>query len=323
MADNQQSRFEKSLGLLTTRFVSLLQKAKDGVLDLKVAADILEVRQKRRIYDITNVLEGIGLIEKKSKNSIQWKGAGPGCNTQEAGAKLGDLKEELRRLEEHEDLLDTHTKWMQQSIKNIECDLKNRQYAYVTYEDIKDQFPNDCVLIIKAPADTVLKVPNLEKIHDDDKDESNYELVLKSPAGEIKVYMIQPLLAENYDSKMRESRLYPEPKGIKREKVEYDQKEEPQPKRRLSRLSRSRDKETMSDEDEEAEETDLLETKILLSGLSTKLRSDSPDSSLLEEFYSDFCGPLLSLSPPPSEKDYHFNLSENEGILDLFDITAK
>lgn len=30
--------------------------------------------QKRRIYDITNVLEGIGLIEKKSKNNIHWKG---------------------------------------------------------------------------------------------------------------------------------------------------------------------------------------------------------------------------------------------------------
>lgn len=29
--------------------------------------------QKRRIYDITNVLEGIGLIEKKLKNMIQWK----------------------------------------------------------------------------------------------------------------------------------------------------------------------------------------------------------------------------------------------------------
>jgi len=27
--------------------------------------------QKRRIYDITNVLEGIQLIEKKSKNNIQ------------------------------------------------------------------------------------------------------------------------------------------------------------------------------------------------------------------------------------------------------------
>jgi hypothetical protein len=40
--------------------------------------------QKRRIYDITNVLEGIGLIEKKSKNNIQWKGSG--CDTNvEAG----------------------------------------------------------------------------------------------------------------------------------------------------------------------------------------------------------------------------------------------
>uniref|UniRef100_A0A8C5BB32 E2F/DP family winged-helix DNA-binding domain-containing protein n=1 Tax=Gadus morhua TaxID=8049 RepID=A0A8C5BB32_GADMO len=66
------SRHEKSLGLLTTKFVTLLQEAKDGVLDLKAAADTLAVRQKRRIYDITNVLEGIGLIEKKSKNSIQW-----------------------------------------------------------------------------------------------------------------------------------------------------------------------------------------------------------------------------------------------------------
>ncbi|KAI3374790.1 hypothetical protein L3Q82_021345 [Scortum barcoo] len=67
------SRHEKSLGLLTMKFVSLLQEAKDGVLDLKMAADSLAVKQKRRIYDITNVLEGVGLIEKKNKNIIQWR----------------------------------------------------------------------------------------------------------------------------------------------------------------------------------------------------------------------------------------------------------
>jgi transcription factor E2F3 len=49
-----------------------LRGAPDGVLDLNKAADQLRV-PKRRIYDITNVLEGIGLIEKKSKNNIQWK----------------------------------------------------------------------------------------------------------------------------------------------------------------------------------------------------------------------------------------------------------
>lgn len=46
------------------------QAAPDGVLDLNQAAKALNV-QKRRIYDITNVLEGIGLIEKRSKNNIQ------------------------------------------------------------------------------------------------------------------------------------------------------------------------------------------------------------------------------------------------------------
>ncbi len=38
MADHTPSRHEKSLGLLTTKFVSLLQEAKDGVLDLKVVS---------------------------------------------------------------------------------------------------------------------------------------------------------------------------------------------------------------------------------------------------------------------------------------------
>ena len=33
------SRHEKSLGLLTMKFVGLLQEAKDGVLDLKVVSD--------------------------------------------------------------------------------------------------------------------------------------------------------------------------------------------------------------------------------------------------------------------------------------------
>ena len=38
-SDQAPSRHEKSLGLLTTKFVTLLQEAKDGVLDLKVVSD--------------------------------------------------------------------------------------------------------------------------------------------------------------------------------------------------------------------------------------------------------------------------------------------
>jgi hypothetical protein len=60
------------LGLLTRKFVSLLKESPEGILDLNFAAKELEV-QKRRIYDITNVLEGIGLIEKNSKNNVRWR----------------------------------------------------------------------------------------------------------------------------------------------------------------------------------------------------------------------------------------------------------
>jgi len=49
-----------------------MRESEDGVLDLNHAASVLSV-QKRRIYDITNVLEGIRLIEKRSKNNVQWR----------------------------------------------------------------------------------------------------------------------------------------------------------------------------------------------------------------------------------------------------------
>ncbi|KAL8220735.1 UNVERIFIED_CONTAM: Transcription factor e2f2 [Gekko kuhli] len=67
----EKTRYDTSLGLLTKKFIHLLSESEDGVLDLNRAAEVLDV-QKRRIYDITNVLEGIQLIRKKSKNNIQW-----------------------------------------------------------------------------------------------------------------------------------------------------------------------------------------------------------------------------------------------------------
>lgn len=65
------SRSEVTLGRLTKRFMDLLHSAPEGILDLNEVAQKLGAR-KRRVYDITNVLDGIKLIAKKSKNKIQW-----------------------------------------------------------------------------------------------------------------------------------------------------------------------------------------------------------------------------------------------------------
>lgn len=61
-------------------------------------------------------------------------------------------------------MLDTHTQWIQQSIKNIENDIVNRKYAYITYEDVKETFLDQFILGIQAPADTELTVPNVLKV---------------------------------------------------------------------------------------------------------------------------------------------------------------
>uniref|UniRef100_A0A8C6XXN4 E2F transcription factor 4 n=1 Tax=Naja naja TaxID=35670 RepID=A0A8C6XXN4_NAJNA len=180
------SRHEKSLGLLTTKFVSLLQEAKDGVLDLKLAADTLAVRQKRRIYDITNVLEGIGLIEKKSKNSIQWKGVGPGCNTREIAHKLIELKAEIEDLEHRERELEQQKMWVQQSIRNVTDDVQNNELAYVTDEDLCKCFPGDTLLAIRAPSGTQLEVPVPEGLNGQRK----YQIHLKSSNGSIDVLLV-------------------------------------------------------------------------------------------------------------------------------------
>lgn len=92
----KRGRKENGLVTLTLRFIALLKRAPNQTLDLNVAVERLAV-QKRRIYDITNVLEGIGLIKKGGKNHIRWteaevKGQQKHSNKKE---RLSDQSSEL------------------------------------------------------------------------------------------------------------------------------------------------------------------------------------------------------------------------------------
>lgn len=51
----------------------LIKSKENFILDINEATKELAV-QKRRIYDITNVLEGIGYIQKIHKNKMKWIG---------------------------------------------------------------------------------------------------------------------------------------------------------------------------------------------------------------------------------------------------------
>ncbi|KAI5938945.1 Transcription factor E2F5 [Manis javanica] len=254
------SRHEKSLGLLTTKFVSLLQEAKDGVLDLKAAADTLAVRQKRRIYDITNVLEGIDLIEKKSKNSIQWKGVGAGCNTKEVIDRLST-------------------------------------FSYVTHEDICNCFNGDTLLAIQAPSGTQLEVPIPEMGQNGQK---KYQINLKSHSGPIHVLLI------NKESSSSKPVVFPVPPP--------DDLTQPSSQPSTPVMPQKSNTATQNlPEQHVSERSQNLQTP------ATDLSSGSISGDIIDELMSSDVFPLLRLSPTPAD-DYNFNLDDNEGVCDLFDV---
>ena len=148
--------------------------------------------QKRRIYDITNVLEGIGLIQKKHKNKIQWIGSSDD-NDEPYMCESASLSKELEALVEEEKKIDYWTNQIQESLNQLTKDPSYTEYAYVTFEDIKN-LPNltDCqsetLLAIRAPPGTNLEVPNPDSLPLDEKE--RYQILLHSNSGEISVYVI-------------------------------------------------------------------------------------------------------------------------------------
>mmetsp|Transcript_105487 Transcript_105487/g.169771 ORF Transcript_105487/g.169771 Transcript_105487/m.169771 type:complete len:323 (+) Transcript_105487:244-1212(+) len=186
-SESTNSRYDCSLGLLTKKFVSLVQQAPNGILDLNTAASQLDV-QKRRIYDITNVLEGIGLIEKKSKNNIQWKGSGD----TEAGDHQGDVEQLLKEvgdLETQARRMDTYIEQLNSELQAQQNDSSFRQRAFVTDEDIRNirNFKDQTLIAIKAPSGTTLAVPYPDHTRDAP---GKFQIFLQSHQGPVDIILV-------------------------------------------------------------------------------------------------------------------------------------
>ncbi|THG10384.1 hypothetical protein TEA_000222 [Camellia sinensis var. sinensis] len=181
-------RYDSSLGLLTKKFISLIQEAKDGTLDLNKTADVLEV-QKRRIYDITNVLEGIGLLEKTAKNHIRLKGFGmmaPG----EVDDQFTTLKAEVESLYDEEYRLDDCIREKLELLRTVECNENCQKYLYLTEEDIMSVpcFKNKTLIAIKAPRASTVEVPDPDE--DISFPQRQFRLVVRSSTGPIDLYLL-------------------------------------------------------------------------------------------------------------------------------------
>lgn len=196
---HEKSRYDTSLSLLTRRFIQLMNDSPQGIIDLNHAATILEV-QKRRIYDITNVLEGIKLIEKQSKNNVQWiasKNRDKPSSEKSTASHLEYLKAQNQKLQEQDARLDQQILDCQRELEQLSAE--NSNFSYVTYRDIRSipDFNEQIVICVKAPQDTKLEVPDPGKVN------GKIQMMLKSTKGEIDVF----ICPESSDQQQRYNHL--------------------------------------------------------------------------------------------------------------------
>ncbi|XP_066480083.1 transcription factor E2F3 [Tiliqua scincoides] len=276
---SEKTRYDTSLGLLTKKFIQLLSQSPDGVVDLNKAAEVLKV-QKRRIYDITNVLEGIHLIKKKSKNNIQWMG----CSLSDYGGMLAHcqgLSKEVAELNQEEKKLDELIQSCALDLKLLKEDSENCRLAYVRYEDIREisSLKDQTVILVKAPPETKLEVPNPVE---------NKLIHLSSTQGPIEVYLC-PEETDSYSPGKTHSQDH------------------------NGNISRNISKDLASDN---SGSVDCSVTTATISPLAspTNLLQQTED-----QIPSNFEGPFVSLLPPLFHEDYLLGLGEEEGITDLFD----
>uniref|UniRef100_A0A3P9LRM2 E2F transcription factor 1 n=1 Tax=Oryzias latipes TaxID=8090 RepID=A0A3P9LRM2_ORYLA len=318
----EKSRYDTSLNLTTKRFLNLLSQSADGVVDLNWASQVLDV-QKRRIYDITNVLEGIQLISKKSKNHIQWLG-----NRIDASmvSRHKELQREACDLTEAEEQLDELIAKCNLQLRLLTEDPQNKKLGYVRCQDLRQSFdsPDQLVMVIRAPPETQMQVSEPSE---------GYQVSLKSTRGQIDVFLCpedssgvcSPVTGTSPSKTGADpslaSPLLPHPA-------------EPPPQLRSSAaaqeaalaspVSTSSTATAASQQESTAIGGDA---ESLLGGDPFSSLGDMADFDLSPLSSSDFLNgeglPLaldnfINLSPPQSH-DYHFGLEEHEGISELFD----
>ncbi|KAL0969589.1 hypothetical protein UPYG_G00229480 [Umbra pygmaea] len=320
----ERTRYDTSLGLLTKKFVGLLRESPDGVLDLNWATEVLEV-QKRRIYDITNVLEGVQLIRKKSKNNIQWMVGGVFEGSASGGEQSRALRREVGELERAEKALDELISSSSAQLKQLTDQPENQRLGYVTYQDFRSvaSLQEQTVIAVKAPSETKLEVP--------ESSEGSQQIYLKSKNGPIEVYLCPEDGLEDASpvkSTSTPKKEYPHapmthtPSPASATLQYTTVKLEPRytvVKQEPTEAEFTRPAPVVPDPHPDApSSTTLLDVEGLL-GLPPSLLQMTEDQLPGPAFIPDPNGPFVSFSPALDHDDYLWGLEDGEGVSDFFD----
>ncbi|XP_060790741.1 transcription factor E2F2 isoform X2 [Neoarius graeffei] len=299
----ERTRYDTSLGLLTKKFVGLLSESADGVLDLNWATEVLEV-QKRRIYDITNVLEGVQLIRKKSKNHIQWLVTGVFEGSASASERTNALQRELAELDRKENVLDDLIQSSTNQLRELTENKDNQQLGYVTYQDIRSipSLQKQTVIAVKAPFETKLEVPEVS--------EGSMQIYLKSKNGAIEVYLCPEEVLE--DESPVKGAMKDHSYGITQTIHSNTPSRPDTPKQQHGLEATPSKSQALSN----SSSSTLMDVEGIL-GLPPSLLQITEDQLPGTALTSD--PSFVSFSPALDHDDYLWGLEDGEGVSDFFD----
>ena len=147
---------DSSLYELSKRFIRVIRDSPDQTTDLQLVSELLGV-PKRRIYDITNVLEGVGVIRKIHKNRFQWQYLDDKSSMSKpllekvVGTKR--LRERYHEVTHESALLDQLLNTVHAELKSMSEDPAYSMLAYVTLEDVTQlKTKENDVLVVKSIA---------------------------------------------------------------------------------------------------------------------------------------------------------------------------
>nr|GME00136.1 transcription factor E2FC-like [Ipomoea batatas] len=183
-------RYDNSLGLLTKKFIQLIQEAEDGTLDLNRSADILEIDLHR----------GFETTESRELQDQVYR-----------------LKAEVQHLYTEDQQLDYCIRKKLEQLRALESDLNCQKNLFLTEDDIMSlplfrvgnfcanvpiymysiwflvlkahTVPQDQTIIaVKAPYASSVKVPDPSE--DGVFPEKHYRLIVRSTTGPIDLYLL-------------------------------------------------------------------------------------------------------------------------------------
>ena len=166
---NEDEKQRHTLVSVTKAFINMLLMSNGAEIDL-VSAETALGASKRRLYDVTNVLAGVGLIERCGKAKVKWIGT---ASMDEYSGDTPKLCHDYQELEK-----------VSQNVDNFLSDLTQSElfsdYAWVSPKDILSIIPDNDVRVyaLRGPSSMTIQVSDMDG-------DVPFHLICKAPEGEI------------------------------------------------------------------------------------------------------------------------------------------